>query len=108
MLKRLRGRLPLAIRPLTTATAIDPAGVELHDGGGAVERVEADAVIVVGERRPRDWAGLALADGPPVLVVGDAIVPRRTSHAIGEGRAAAEAILAGRLGGVERVAEPAI
>ena len=108
MLKRLQGRLPLSIRPLTAATAIEPAGVQLRDGGGAVERVEADAVIVVGERRPRDWSDLALADGPPALVVGDAIVPRRTAHAIGEGRAAAEAIVAGRLEGVERVAEAAI
>jgi 2,4-dienoyl-CoA reductase-like NADH-dependent reductase (Old Yellow Enzyme family) len=104
MLRRLRGRLPLAIRPLATATAIDAEGVELRDGGGAVERIAADAVVMVGERRPRDWSGFVDPEGPPVLVVGDAVNPRRTAHAVSEGRAAAEAILAGRLGDVERVA----
>ena len=76
----------------------------MRDGGGAVERVSADAVVVVGERRPREWGELVRPDGPPVVVVGDAINPRRTAHAISEGRAAAAAILEGRLGDVERVA----
>ena len=60
----------------------------------AAERVEADAVIVVGERRPRDWAPL-VADLPGAIVIGDAIVPRRVAHAIAEGRAAARALLDG-------------
>ena len=104
MLRRLRGKLPLSIRPLTTPTAFADGAVALRDGGGAVERIGADGVIVVGERRPREWSELVLPDGPPVMVVGDAVNPRRTAHAISEGRAAAAAILEGRLGDVERVA----
>ena len=73
MLKRLQGRLPLTIRPLTTPTAIDGDEVELRDGGGGAERIGADAVIVVGERQPRGWDEFVADDGPPVLVIGDAV-----------------------------------
>jgi hypothetical protein len=55
-------------------------------------------VIVVGERRARDWRSLVPSGpkGPTVRVIGDALVPRRVAHAISEGRAAAEAIRASR------------
>jgi 2,4-dienoyl-CoA reductase (NADPH2) len=58
---------------------------------GATEAIAADTVIVVGERRARDWTALAPA-GASVVVIGDALVPRRVAHAISEGRAAAETL----------------
>ena len=58
---------------------------------GATERVPADTVIVVGERVARDWSALVPAAGT-VRVIGDALVPRKASHAIAEGRAAGESI----------------
>ena len=63
---------------------------------GAIRRIAADAVIVVGERRARDWPSLVPSgpEGPTVRVIGDALVPRRVAHAISEGRAAADAIRA--------------
>ena len=62
---------------------------------GAIGRIAADAVIVVGERRARDWRSL-VPSGPTVRAIGDALVPRRVAHAISEGRAAADAIRASR------------
>ena len=62
---------------------------------GAIRRIAADAVIVVGERRARDWRSL-VPSGPTVRVIGDALVPRRVAHAISEGRAVADAIRASR------------
>jgi len=94
LLPRLTG-IRLDIRPLTSLAGFGDRSVALRPaGGGAAERVEADAVIVVGERRPRDWAPL-VADLPGAIVIGDAIVPRRAAHAIAEGRAAARALLDG-------------
>ena len=94
LLPRLTG-IRLDIRPLTSLAGFGDRSVALRPaGGGAAERVEADAVIVVGERRPRDWAPL-VADLPGAIVIGDAIVPRRAAHAIAEGRAAARALLGG-------------
>jgi hypothetical protein len=61
-----------------------------------VERVPADLVVFVGERRPVAH-GLELPSGTRVQLIGDAVVPRRAAHAIAEGRAAADAIL-GRSG----------
>ena len=89
LIPRLAG-VRLDIRPLTSLAGVEDGAVALR-AGGALERVEADAVIVVGERRPRDWAPL-VADLPGAIVIGDAIVPRRVSHAIAEGRAAARAL----------------
>ena len=60
---------------------------------GAIRRIAADAVIVVGERRACEWRSL-VPSGPTVRVIGDALVPRRVAHAISEGRAAADAIRA--------------
>jgi hypothetical protein len=62
---------------------------------GATDRVSADTVIVVGERVARDWNALVPPAGS-VRVIGDALVPRKASHAIAEGRAAAEAIESAR------------
>ena len=91
LLPRLRS-IRFEIRPLTTLSAIGEGAVELRHAGG-IDRLAADAVIVVGERRPRDWSPL-VPDGITVRVVGDAIVPRRAAHAIAEGRAAARALAA--------------
>ena len=46
----------------------------------------------MGERRPREFAAL-VPTGARVHAIGDAVVPRKASHAISEGRAAAETIL---------------
>jgi 2,4-dienoyl-CoA reductase-like NADH-dependent reductase (Old Yellow Enzyme family) len=91
LLARLRGA-PLDIRPFTALTALgDRSAVLTNTLSGAAERVSADTVIVVGERVARDWKALLPPTGT-VRVVGDALVPRKASHAISEGRAAAEAI----------------
>jgi 2,4-dienoyl-CoA reductase (NADPH2) len=91
LLPRLAG-VRLDIRPLTSLSSVDAAGAELRTATGSKERIEADAVIVVGERRARDWTALVAAV-PGAIVIGDAIVPRRASHAIAEGRAAARALV---------------
>jgi 2,4-dienoyl-CoA reductase-like NADH-dependent reductase (Old Yellow Enzyme family) len=91
LLARLRGA-PLEVRPFTALTALgDRSAVLTNTLSGAAEQVSADTVIVVGERVARDWQALVPPDGS-VRVVGDALVPRKASHAISEGRAAAEAI----------------
>ena len=91
LLERLRGA-PLEVRPFTALTGLDEDGAALRSTlSGAAERVAADTVIVVGERVARDWRALLPPSGT-VRVIGDALVPRKASHAISEGRAAAEAI----------------
>lgn len=92
MLKRLRGRLPLAMRPLHGLVGVDDGRVEIRSAAGESETLSADAVVVVGERRPRVVTEFESLDGPSVLVIGDAITPRRVAHAISEGRAAADAL----------------
>jgi 2,4-dienoyl-CoA reductase-like NADH-dependent reductase (Old Yellow Enzyme family) len=95
LLARLRGT-PLTVRPLTGLAAIGDDGAELRNVmSGATETVPADAVIVVGERRARDWGSL-VPGAAGVQVIGDALVPRKVMHALSEGRAAAEAIALGR------------
>jgi hypothetical protein len=80
------------MRPVTTMVGAQDGIIELrHTPTGSVDRLDADAVIVVGRRRPRDWQAL-LPRGADAFVVGDAIVPRHFAHAISEGRAAARAI----------------
>jgi threonine dehydrogenase-like Zn-dependent dehydrogenase len=91
LLARLRGA-PLAVRPFTALTAVgERSAVLTSTMSGADERVAADTVIVVGERVALDWSALVPPAGT-VRVIGDALVPRKASHAIAEGRAAAEAI----------------
>jgi 2,4-dienoyl-CoA reductase (NADPH2) len=90
---RLRG-VSLETRSFLLPTAFEPGGVVAqHRFSGAEEQVAADVVIVVGERRPAAL-GVDLPRDARVQAIGDGVVPRRVSHAIPEGRAAAEAILA--------------
>jgi 2,4-dienoyl-CoA reductase-like NADH-dependent reductase (Old Yellow Enzyme family) len=89
LLGRLRGT-PLEVHPFTALEGVgDTSAALLNVVSGAVNHVPADTVIVVGERRARDWSALVPSDAT-VRVVGDALVPRRAAHAISEGRAAAE------------------
>ena len=88
LLGRLRGA-PLEIRPLMTLQSIADGAVTARNAlSGAVTEFPADALVVVGERRPCEWEHL-VPSAPGVQVIGDAIVPRRVQHAISEGRAAA-------------------
>jgi 2,4-dienoyl-CoA reductase (NADPH2) len=84
---------PVRVVPLTRLEAIADGGVHVRAVlGGERTHLPADAVIVVGERRPRSFAWL----GEPaagVRAVGDCLVPRRVQHAVAEGRAAAAEIL---------------
>jgi 2,4-dienoyl-CoA reductase-like NADH-dependent reductase (Old Yellow Enzyme family) len=92
LLGRLRGA-PLEVRPFTALDNLAGDGAVLRNTmSGTAEAVPADTVVVVGERVANDWRALV----PPVggvRVIGDALVPRKASHAIAEGRAAAEAIV---------------
>jgi 2,4-dienoyl-CoA reductase (NADPH2) len=90
LLPRLAGSR-ITIRPLHTLLAIADGAVEVAAPGCDPERLAADAVIVVGERRPRDWR--ALVGDASGFAIGDAVVPRRVAHAIAEGREAARTIL---------------
>jgi 2,4-dienoyl-CoA reductase (NADPH2) len=91
LLARLQGA-PLDVRPLTALEAISGSGAEVRNLlSRQTETIAVDTVIVVGERRARDWRALLPPDAT-VRVIGDAQVPRRVAHAISEGRAAAEAI----------------
>ncbi len=95
LLARLRGA-PLEVRPFTAlASAGDISAILTNTMSGAAERVPADTVIVVGERVAREWSALVPGAGT-VRVIGDALVPRKVSHAIAEGRAAGEAIARAR------------
>ena len=101
LIARLRGA-PLDVLPFTALTSVGDGHAELGNTmSGATRRIAADAVIVVGERRARDWQSLVPPGprGPTVRVIGDAVVPRRVAHAISEGRAAADAIRASRAPG---------
>jgi 2,4-dienoyl-CoA reductase-like NADH-dependent reductase (Old Yellow Enzyme family)/NADPH-dependent 2,4-dienoyl-CoA reductase/sulfur reductase-like enzyme len=83
----------LQVLALQRLEAVDAGGLELRGvPAGAASRVEADVVVLVGERRARSWAWLG--DRPGVQAVGDCLVPRRVQHAVSEGCAAAEAIVA--------------
>ena len=90
LIDRLNGA-PLAVRPFTALERLDEDSATLRNDVGATEDVPADTVIVVGERRARDWSALVPCAGA-VQVIGDALVPRKASHAIAEGRAAGESI----------------
>jgi 2,4-dienoyl-CoA reductase-like NADH-dependent reductase (Old Yellow Enzyme family)/thioredoxin reductase len=87
---RLRS-VKFSMRPFTTLVRATDGSVELRDAADRESTMSADAVLVVGERRPRDWKSL-VPDQTPVLVCGDAITPRKFGHAIAEGRAAARAV----------------
>ena len=80
---------PPRVVALARLEAVLDDGVHLRTA--AASHLPADAVIVVGERRPRSWSWLGERAG--VRAAGDCIVPRRVQHAVAEGRAAAEQIL---------------
>ena len=87
LLQRLAGAGELEIVPLCSATDVSAAGVTaLHRASGRSTSIEADRVVVVGERQPHAPGDFA---APLALAIGDALVPRRAAHAIAEGRAAA-------------------
>ena len=91
LLTRLRGA-PLEVRPFTALELIGQGSAALRGVLSAEPfALSPDVVIVVGERRARDWSEL-VPEGPTVRVIGDAVVPRKVAPAISEGRAAAEAI----------------
>ena len=96
---QLIGRLtgaPVDVRTFTALDTLDDEVARVRNVlSSTTEELSADRVIVVGERRARDWGGLIRA-GAHVQVIGDALVPRRVAHAIAEGRAAAEALVIGR------------
>jgi 2,4-dienoyl-CoA reductase (NADPH2) len=95
LLARLRGA-PLEVRPFTALDSLgEDTAVLRNTMSGATERVPADTVIVVGERVAGDWSSLVPTTGT-VRVIGDALVPRKASHAIAEGRAAGESIARAR------------
>jgi 2,4-dienoyl-CoA reductase-like NADH-dependent reductase (Old Yellow Enzyme family) len=98
LMARLRGA-PLEIRPVTGVASITPTSVTARNMlSGQTTELPADLVVVVGERRARAWEPL-VPDGPGVHVIGDAAVPRRVHHAIGEGRATAR-LLSGAVRGL--------
>jgi 2,4-dienoyl-CoA reductase-like NADH-dependent reductase (Old Yellow Enzyme family) len=89
------GETRLRVLALQRLAAADAGGVELRGvSGGATTRLDADAVVHVGERRARSWAWIG--DRTGVQAVGDCLVPRRVQHAVSEGCAAAEAIVVAR------------
>jgi 2,4-dienoyl-CoA reductase (NADPH2) len=93
LLPRLHGA-PLDVRTFTSLEAFQPDTAVLRSVmSGAVTSVSADTVIVVGERRARDWRSL-VPDGATIHAIGDAVVPRRVGPAISEGRALAATLSA--------------
>jgi 2,4-dienoyl-CoA reductase-like NADH-dependent reductase (Old Yellow Enzyme family) len=104
LLARLAGA-PLTVRPFTALAAIGDSGAELRNVmSGEADQVPTDTVVIVGERRSRDWNDL-VPSSARVQVIGDALVPRKAMHAISEGRAAAEAIGATSGDAHERLAD---
>ena len=95
LLPRLRGA-PLDVRPFTGLDAIESGRAALRNVmSGAVTTVAADTVIIVGERRARDWRSL-VPDTATVHAIGDAVVPRRVGPAISEGHALASKLARAR------------
>jgi 2,4-dienoyl-CoA reductase (NADPH2) len=93
LMPRLEGAR-LETHSFLVPVAVGPDGVTAkHRFSNELQRIAADVVIFVGERQPAA-AGVQLPPTARAQTIGDAVVPRRASHAIAEGRAAAEAILA--------------
>ncbi|MFC9362665.1 FAD-dependent oxidoreductase, partial [Rhodococcus sp. NPDC057014] len=87
-LRRLSGQ-PVDVRVLSSIVAVSDGSVEFENTlSGARTRLDADRVVVAGERRSADWSHLA-PDNPRVHVIGDALVPRKVAHAVAEGHAVA-------------------
>lgn len=98
LLRRLAGR-PVDF-------VVQAASVGVHDDGpdtvvgyrnalsGEWRELACDRVVVAGERIAADWRPFPeRLPQARVQVIGDALVPRRVSHAVAEGYAAAETIL---------------
>jgi 2,4-dienoyl-CoA reductase-like NADH-dependent reductase (Old Yellow Enzyme family) len=100
LLQRLAGAGELDIVPLCAAVEVGAGAVTaVHRGSARSTSIEADRVVVVGERRahaPEECAA------PLVLAIGDAVVPRRAAHAIAEGRTAAVRLASALLVGKSR------
>ena len=95
LFERLR-REPIEIRPLQALTAVGRGHADIRNVlSDAIDRIEADVVVIVGERCARDWTSLP-PSAAAVWVIGDAVTPRRAAHAIAEGHAVAEDVLSAR------------
>jgi 2,4-dienoyl-CoA reductase-like NADH-dependent reductase (Old Yellow Enzyme family) len=82
----------LQARSFLLAVAVEEGAlVAANRYSGERERIPADVVVLVGERVP---VRVDVPAAARVRLIGDAVVPRRVAHAIAEGRAAADAILA--------------
>ncbi|MFD5120995.1 FAD-dependent oxidoreductase [Streptomyces sp. NPDC058385] len=96
LMTRLTGA-PLRVVAMSGVMSTTADGVRLcHVLDGAETDLTADVLVTVGERHPRR-PDFTPSDGQSVRAVGDCVVPRRIAHAVAEGRAAAEAVAAGRL-----------
>ena len=92
LLKRLHGA-DVEIHTMTALSRTAIGCVTVRNGlSGAERTIEADRVVVVGERIARPWTTFGSCRGG-VQVIGDALVPRKVAHALAEGRAAAAAIV---------------
>lgn len=61
---------------------------------GRTTELPCDRVVVAGERRAIGWESFRKESAHArIQVIGDAVVPRRVSHAVAEGRAAAAAVI---------------
>lgn len=92
LLRRLRGAR-LEVRPLWAPESLARGRLEArHVLSGETATLPADAVIFVGERRPRQLE-VELPTTAGVRVIGDALVPREVGQALAEAREAAVAVL---------------
>ncbi|MDQ0242120.1 hypothetical protein [Arthrobacter bambusae] len=91
---RLAG-VPLHIVPFTALQSISGGAVSLrHIYSGELSFLNADVVVAVGLRVPRTEP-VHISDSASVRIIGDAVIPRRVSHAVSEGRRAGLDVLAG-------------
>ncbi|QDQ90508.1 oxidoreductase [Rhodococcus sp. WB9] len=87
-LRRLSGA-PVDVRVLSSLVAVSGGSVEFENTlSGERVRLDADRIVVAGERRSVDWS-LLVPESARVHVIGDALVPRKVAHAVAEGRSAA-------------------
>jgi 2,4-dienoyl-CoA reductase (NADPH2) len=95
LLARLAGT-PVDVRAFSALAAVEEGHAQVRNVlSNSISAVAADTVIAVGERRGNEAGALVVA-GPSVWAIGDMVVPRRAAHAIAEGRAVAERLIADR------------
>gem|GEM_PF-542406 len=98
LLRRLRGA-DVAVHTLSALSALAPGAATVRNVLNDAERtIPTDRTVVVGERVSRPWDRFRSCEAH-VQVIGDALVPRKVAHALAEGRAAAQAVLARRASG---------